>query len=220
LLTQGLDEFLLVFGYQHFGGLQAEQLVEQFLLASFARDFGRQELACGDIDDAQPVNRVAQHSGDEVVVRARIEHRVFHDGAWGQHARDAAFDETFGEFGVFDLVADGDAVAFLHEFGEVAFVGVDGHARHRDAPVAAVLAPRQHDFQLARGDFGVFPVELIKVADLHRQQHIGVLRFQAKILLQHRRLGSELPLHRVGLYPAYGKAAISGATTRVAPYKG
>jgi hypothetical protein len=130
------------------------------------------------------------------------------DGAWRQHARDAPFDQPFGEFGVFDLVADGDAVAFLDEFGEVAFVGVDGHARHRDAPVAAVLAPRQHDFQLARGDFGVGSVELVEVADLHRQQHIGVLCLQAKILLQHRRLGSELPLHRVGLYPLGKRRAV------------
>jgi carbamoyl-phosphate synthase small subunit len=52
-----------------------------------------------------------------------------------------------------------------------------------------------------------------KVADLHRQQHIGVLCLQAKILLQHRRLGSELPLHRVGLYPL-GKRDAVGVRVR------
>ena len=48
-------------------------------------------------------------------------------GDAGRHQfGDAALDEGFGEFGIFQLVADGHAVAGAYQFGKV---GVEGMVR-------------------------------------------------------------------------------------------
>ena len=76
--------------------------------------------------------------------------------AGGDHAGNFALHETFGGFGIFHLLADGDSVAFGEQTGHVALDGVvrdSGHG-HADAE-QFFLASGESDFQISRDGFGV-----------------------------------------------------------------
>ena len=65
---------------------------------------------------------------DEEVVALLVEHGVGERSARGDDLDYVAFDNAFGLFGIFDLLADGDLAPELDEFGQIAFHGVVGHA--------------------------------------------------------------------------------------------
>ena len=67
--------------------------------------------------------------GGEEVVLALFEHLVV-DGDTGRNQlNDTAFHEGLGEFGIFELLADGHAVAGAHESRQVRVEGVVGKPR-------------------------------------------------------------------------------------------
>ena len=74
---------------------------------------------------------------------------------------------------IFHLVADGDAVALLDEARDVAFGGVVGDAAHGDGRALFLVARGERDFELARGDDGVFEEQLVEIAQAEHQQGVG-----------------------------------------------
>ena len=103
-------------GAGHFGGVHV----------------GDFELAGGDVDVGDGgAGSVVADGGEEVVLAGTHEGGV-HGGAGGDDAHDLALDEALGGFGIFHLVADGDAESFLDETGDVAFGGVEGDSAHGD----------------------------------------------------------------------------------------
>ncbi len=94
--------------------------------------------------------------GGEVVILVRTQSEGVGGGAWSDDAGDLAPDEFLGGGGVFHLVADGHAVALLDQARDVAFGGVEGDAAHGDGRALFLVAGGEGDFELARGEDGVF----------------------------------------------------------------
>ena len=64
---------------------------------------------------------------------------------------------------------------------------------------ALVLAALgQHDAERPRGDLGVVEEQLVEVAHPVEQQHAGVLRLDAQVLLHHRRVTRKLLCRSAG----------------------
>jgi hypothetical protein len=105
----------------------------------------------------------------------------------GDDAGDFAADDFFAGAGSFHLLADGDAVAFGDEAGEVAIGGVVGDAGHGDGLFGVFIAGGEGDFEFAGGDDGVVHEELVEVAHAEEEQGAGHLLFDAVILPHERR---------------------------------
>jgi len=107
-----------------------------------------------------------------VVRRPRLQQLVFDDGPGSDHLGDGAVDEPGRLLGVFDLIAEGDAVAGIEERSEVGRGVVDGDPGHR-VVAGGVGALRQRHLADAGDRLGRLAERLVEVADL--EQHEGVL---------------------------------------------
>ncbi len=74
--------------------------------------------------------------GREEIGPSRIQHVVFGEGAGGDDAGDFAANQSFGKGGVFDLVANGDALARVEQFPQIGVEVLMAKAGHRDDFVA------------------------------------------------------------------------------------
>ena len=134
------------------------------------------------------------------VVFTIVEHVVAHRHTWGDELGDATLHHLvhLGEsllslelfallLGVFELVADGYALAGSDEFGQIGIEGMMGEACHLHAArLAAVVTAREGDAQYARGGDGVFAVGLVEVAAAEEHQRLRVLGLEGEELLHHR----------------------------------
>ncbi len=112
-----------------------------------------------------------------------------HGGAGRDHARDFALHQFLGEPGVFRLVADGDAIALLHQARDVAFGGVIRHAAHGDHRALFLVAGSESDFELARRHDRVFEEHLVEIAETEEEERVRMLLFDAMVLPHQRRGG-------------------------------
>ena len=102
-------------------------------------------------------------------------------GAGAENLRHVALDELPG-LGVFELVADGDFLAVLEEFADVAFGGVMRNAAHRGA-----VAGREREVEQTGGGFRIVEKHLVEIAETKQQQCVGrYLVLDAPVLLHHR----------------------------------
>ena len=83
------------------------------------------------------------------------------------------FTSFLASLRVFHLVADGHAVALLDQPRDVAFGRVVRHAAHGDGRAFFLVARGERDFQLARGDDGVFEEQLVEIAQPEHQQRVA-----------------------------------------------
>jgi hypothetical protein len=131
---------------------------------------------------------------EEVVLRLASKEGVFHESARRQDACDIAVDESLFGAGFFQLVADGDLVASFKQLGDVAFNGMMGDTAHRDAIALADLPRGQDQLQHLRADARILTEHFVKIAEAEEQQDIGILGFDALILLEHRRQFVAVPV--------------------------
>ena len=143
--------------------------------------------------------------GGEIVALLGGE-RGIERGAWGENASDFATDDLFGEFGVLHLLADGDAVAFAEQAGDVVFRSVIWDAAHGNAAFA--IARGKSDLELAGSGFGVVEEELVEVAEAKKEQCVGILAFSGQVLTHERGLG-------VGGGFGHGRVRIQGVAVEV-----
>ncbi len=131
-------------------------------------EFGDAELAGGDIHVRQAGAAIhARHRG-QIIILARTHQVRVHGRAGRDHARDLALHQLLGELRVFHLVADGDAVAPLHQARDVALGGMVGHAAHGNGRAFFLVARGEGDLEFARGDDGVFEKQLVEIAQAER----------------------------------------------------
>ena len=90
--------------------------------------------------------------------------------------------------GIADLLADRDRLAELHQPREVLLDRVVRHAGHLDRLAGRLAAARQRDVEQPRRALGVAVEHLVEIAHAVEEQHVGVLRLDAQILLHHRRV--------------------------------
>ena len=110
--------------------------------------------------------------GGEVVILVRTQSEGVRGGAGSDDAGDLAPDQFLGGGGIFHLVADGHAVALLDQARDVTFGGVVGHAAHGDGRAFFLVARGEGDFELARGDDGVFEEQLVEIAQAEKQEGV------------------------------------------------
>ena len=107
LAVAALDEHLL--------GREVDKQFVHILLVAL----GGEELTRADVEERHTDEFLAKvHRCQEVVLLA-VEHRAAHDHTGRHQFGDAALHEFLGQFGVLELVTDGDALAGTHEFWQV-----------------------------------------------------------------------------------------------------
>ena len=106
---------------------------------------------------------VVGEAGQPVVLLA-LKHGLAKGDTGRKYFCDTAFDEfVLGEFGVFQLVADGNLEAVPHQLGKVCVYGVMGKAGHLGIALLAIVTAREDYAQdLAQGD-RIVRITLIKI---------------------------------------------------------
>ncbi len=168
--------------HEHFlGGHVGEQFVDVGGVA-----FGREEFAGADVEEGDACGAASEVDGGEEVVLPAEEHVVGGGHAGRDKLGDAALDEFFCELGVFELFADGHALACAYEFREVGVDGVVRKSGHFDVLRHSVGAAGECDAENLRRCDGVFAVCLVEVAHAEQQHGVGMKGFHLEILLHER----------------------------------
>jgi len=111
--------------------LLGREIAEQFV-DIIGRSLGHEKFAGRKVEKTDSYGGFVVVDGAEEVVFAAVEGTVAHDDARGHEFGDAAFHELLGQFGVFELVANGDAFAGANESRQIGVEGVEGEAGHFD----------------------------------------------------------------------------------------
>ena len=163
------------------GGEVGQQLVDVFRCT-----FADEKLTGGYVEKGDAAGAAAEVDGSEKVVFLAVEDVVGERYAGSDEFRDAALHQFLGEFGVFELVADGHAVSGADELGQIGVQGVMGKSRHlRGGSRTLVVAPREGDAQDLRSRHGVLAVGFVEVAAAEEQNGVRVLRLQVVKLFHH-----------------------------------
>ena len=155
----------------------------------FGRTLRDEELARTDVEERHTAGLLAEMDGAEEVVLLVVEYVVGHRDAWSHQFSDAALDELLCQLRVFQLVADGDALAGPDEFRQVRIEGMIGEARHCEtlsSRILAIVAMRQGDAQYLGGDDRILGIRLVEVTATEQQQRLRVLRLEVIELFHHR----------------------------------
>ena len=116
------------------------------------------------------------------------------------HAHDFAFDDALGFFRIFDLIADGDAEAFLHQAREIRVQGMMRNAAHGNRRALAVFrAGCQRQIEGARRDQRVLVEHLVEVPHAEKQNRVAILLLRVEILPHRRRDVRGVPCGTTGV---------------------
>ena len=143
---------------------------------------GQTEAAAGSVDAGEQVVAPLLQQGfvGERTRRDDAHHLAFHGAL--DLARLAA------------LLADRDRLALADQFGQVGIEGDRGHAGHRDGRAGGGAALRERNIQQLRRAARVVVEHFIEIAHAVEQQHVGVLGFDAQVLLHHGGVGAGISI--------------------------
>ena len=94
--------------------------------------------------------------------------------------------KSFGFRWILHLFADGDPEAPFNETGHITLGRMVGDTAHGNGLFVFFVSGGQGDVEYARGDLSVFKKHLIEIAHAVKEDGIGVLLLDRKILLNHR----------------------------------
>jgi len=104
----------------------------------------------------------------------------------GDQFDDAALDQPPHLLGVFQLLADGYALARPHQLGQVGVDGMVGEPRQFDVGCRTVGPPRERNAEYAAGLDRVLAEGFVKIPYPEEQDCIGMHRLDRIILLHQR----------------------------------
>ena len=185
VLQRGGEQGLRAVGREQFGRTQA---LDFRLEGGAAGDFHDAEAAGRQIQPGETETSMAAADAGQQIVAPLFEQRVIGDGARGHDAHHFALHGTLGLAGDATLLANGDRLAFAHQLCQVAVESHDRHTGHGNRRAGRGAALGQGDIQQLRGAAGVVVEHLVEIAHAIEQQHVGVLRLDAQVLLHHRRV--------------------------------
>ena len=122
---------------QHFAGRKRFEQFDGLTL----RTFRNEELPGGDVQESYADPLLPKMHRRQEVVPSRGEHLIVHRHPGGDELRYAAFDDLFGQFRVFQLVAHRYPPTGQHQFGQIGVDGVvreTGHRRFGGQPGATL----------------------------------------------------------------------------------
>ena len=103
------------------------------------------------------------YCGKEIVLTTG-QYVVIEGYAGSYELGDTALDELLGEFGIFELFADGHALAGTYQAGQIAIQGMVRESGQLDVLCRAVGTACKGDTEYLRGLHGVIAEGLIEVA--------------------------------------------------------
>ena len=148
-----------------------------------------EELTGGDIEEGDADDMFVEMQAGHPVVLFLREGGVRIADTRCDEFGNTPLDQFLRQFGIFELVANGDTQSCPHEFGQVGIEGVERKARHLQSlhsTTAAVRTMCQRDIQDLRRLHGILCVSLIEVAATEEQHRVRILRFDVAKLLHHR----------------------------------
>ena len=135
------------------------------------------------------VARIAGRNGHQKCRLLRLEVVRVGEGSRRDDANDFTLDDALGFARILDLIADGDAKAFLHEARDVRIDCMKRDAAHRNPAAVCVFGTRgQGQLERPRGQQGVFVKHLVEVAHAEEEDRVAMLLLGVQIL-PHRRRG-------------------------------
>jgi len=159
--------------------------VVQQLVHMVERAFGREKLARRDVQKRHAARPLAKVHGRQEVVLTVVEHVVV-DGDAGRHQLgDAALHQLLGQLGIFQLVADGHALAGADELGQVRVEGMVGETGHLDGLFLAVGTLGQGDAQYLGSHDGIGRIGFVKVSATEQHHGVRVLGLEVEKLFHH-----------------------------------
>ncbi len=144
--------------------------------------FPGDELAGGDVQEGDTVAFAFAADRSQPVVAATVHHSFGEGDTRRGHLGDAALHDGLGQFGIFQLVADGHAMAGPHQLRQVIVQGMVREACELDG-ARPVVALGEGDAEHGGSGDGVLQKSLIKIADTEQQEGVRVLRLDAHVLL-------------------------------------
>ena len=148
--------------------------------------FGHVELARRNVEERHTGRLPAEVDRSEEGVFLVGQDIVAQHDARGDQFDDAALDQPPHLLGVFQLLADGYALARPHQLGQVGVDGVVGEAGQLDIRRRAVGPPREGDAQNAAGTDCILAEGFVEVTHAEQQDCIGVHRLDGVVLLHQR----------------------------------
>ena len=137
-ITEVIRQGTIVFADQALGRSNTGQLIRELLSAKHRRvKTTRGKLGPGDANFVFAFLS-ARHNGRKIVAFAGVEQRFVGQRSRCHDARDLAFDEPFGELGIFDLLTDRGPMSGGDDLGQIAVQLMVGKTRHRDRVLALI----------------------------------------------------------------------------------
>src|SRR5205085_600880 len=153
--------FDLVFGENDLGRTEALKQLVHVIRVSFRGI----KLAGGDVYEGNAAYTIRKVQGGEEIIALAIEELIGSCYAGRHQFRDAAFDHALSELGIFELVADGHAVAGLDELMQVGIEGMMRKAgKFYPACSGTIAAFRKGNAEDAGSGDGVFTKRFIKIS--------------------------------------------------------
>ena len=173
---------------EHLLGLKVAQ---QFLYV-VGSAFAQQKLTSRNVKKADTASCPSEVDRSQKVVLLVVQHIVAQGHTRRHQFGDATLHQLLRQFGVFQLIADGHALAGPDQLGQIGVEGMMRKAGHLVALHAcAVVALGQRDAQNACSNHRIFAVSLIEVTTSEQKYCVGMLLLQIEELLHH---GRQLPV--------------------------
>ena len=146
---------------EHFLGLEVANELLHVVVSTFATE----KLAGRNVEEGHAAGRTPEvHRGQEVVLLV-VQHVVAHGHARRHQFGNAALHEFLGQLRVFQLVADGHALARPDQLGQIGIQCMMRKTGHLVALHAGtVVTLGQRDAQDACGNDGIVAISLVEVA--------------------------------------------------------
>src|SRR5690554_1805430 len=154
--------FLL--GKQHFRGVE----ILQQLVYIFNRPLGYEKFASGDIEKRDATTFGSKVHRRQKIIGFGFKNIVVKGHSWGYQFGNAALDDVFGKFWVFQLVANSHPAASHHQSWQIGIEGMVGKARQFSF-IAAIVSGGKGNVQNARSPDGIFPKSFVKIAYTEQQ---------------------------------------------------
>ena len=134
-------------------------------------------------------------------------------------AHHLAFHGALGLARLAALFADGDRLALADQLGQVGIEGDRGHTGHGNGGTRGGAALGERDVEQLRGTARVVVEHLVEIAHAIKQQYIGVLGFDAQVLLHHGGVCSSVILiHEISALRGRSYSLLATGTRRLSSW--
>ena len=175
-----------VFVDEHFAGAQAFDFAARFVGIEQGADL---PVSSGEVCPGEGDAVFAVVQAEEDVVALFVQKCVVGNRAGGDDARNRPFHRPFACRRVADLFADDRRLPQADEFGDVVVNGMDGDARHGNGVARRFAARGDADVEQFARFVRIFIKKFVKITHAVEYECVGVVFFDAEVLLHHRGVG-------------------------------